>query len=413
MAVVEAMDKNEFYADARRDLNGPLAGITVIEATTTWAGPMAACILADFGADVIKIEQPEGEVLRRVPPAVPDSTLMIPYETVNRNKQSLSLRLSKPEGAEIFLALAKNADIVIENFRPGTMTSWGVGYQDVKDANPAIVYVSISGYGQFGPLSDRVGYDPVAQHYVGWASLNGERDGDPVKGPTYLGDDTAGLHGALGALAALRHAQHTGEGQHVDISLVDGLLYQSNGFLTAGALDLPLERWGNQFPIAAPVNRYRAKDGEVYAGVLLDTHWARLTEILGRPELAEDERYSGLAGRVSNRDTLDGLLADWCAQHTRAEIDAIFAAAGIPATPVNSYADAAREEHVLARDMLQSTELSDGQQVPLTGPAAKFSRTPTTIRSPARPIGADNEALLDSLGYSAEDLAQLRGKGVI
>jgi crotonobetainyl-CoA:carnitine CoA-transferase CaiB-like acyl-CoA transferase len=339
--------------------------------------------------------------------------LTVPYETVNRNKQSLSLRLSTPEGAEVFLALAKRADIIIENFRPGTMAKWGVGYQDVKGVNPQAVYVSISGYGQFGPMSERVGYDPVAQHYVGWASLNGEPDGAPVKAPTYLGDDTAGLHGALGALAAYQHAQRTGEGQHVDVALTDGLLFQSNGYLTAGAMDLPLERWGSQFPIAAPINRYRAKDGWVYAGVLLDTHWARLAEILGRPELADDERYNSLAGRINGRETLDGLLADWCAEHTRGEIDAIFAAAGIPATPVNSYGDAAREEHVLARDMLQTTELSDGQQVPLTGPAAKFSRTPTRIRTAARPIGADNDGLLESLGYSAEDLATLRDKGVI
>jgi crotonobetainyl-CoA:carnitine CoA-transferase CaiB-like acyl-CoA transferase len=407
------MDRDEFYANARRDLSGPLAGVTVVEATTTWAGPMAACVLADFGADVIKVEQPEGEVVRRLPPVIPDSTLTVPYETVNRNKQSLSLRLSTPEGAEVFLALAKRADIIIENFRPGTMAKWGVGYQDVKGVNPQAVYVSISGYGQFGPMSERVGYDPVAQHYVGWASLNGEPDGAPVKAPTYLGDDTAGLHGALGALAAYQHAQRTGEGQHVDVALTDGLLFQSNGYLTAGAMDLPLERWGSQFPIAAPINRYRAKDGWVYAGVLLDTHWARLAEILGRPELADDERYNSLAGRINGRETLDGLLADWCAEHTRGEIDAIFAAAGIPATPVNSYGDAAREEHVLARDMLQTTELSDGQQVPLTGPAAKFSRTPTRIRTAARPIGADNDGLLESLGYSAEDLATLRDKGVI
>jgi crotonobetainyl-CoA:carnitine CoA-transferase CaiB-like acyl-CoA transferase len=407
------MDRDEFYANARRDLSGPLAGVTVVEATTTWAGPMAACVLADFGADVIKVEQPEGEVVRRLPPVIPDSTLTVPYETVNRNKQSLSLRLSTPEGAEVFLALAKRADIIIENFRPGTMAKWGVGYQDVKGVNPQAVYVSISGYGQFGPMSERVGYDPVAQHYVGWASLNGEPDGAPVKAPTYLGDDTAGLHGALGALAAYQHAQRTGEGQHVDVALTDGLLFQSNGYLTAGAMDLPLERWGSQFPIAAPINRYRAKDGWVYAGVLLDSHWARLAEILGRPELADDERYNSLAGRINGRETLDGLLADWCAEHTRGEIDAIFAAAGIPATPVNSYGDAAREEHVLARDMLQTTELSDGQQVPLTGPAAKFSRTPTRIRTAARPIGADNDGLLESLGYSAEDLATLRDKGVI
>lgn len=407
------MDKDEFYAEARRDLPGPLAGVSVVEATTTWAGPMAGCVLADFGADVIKVEQPEGEVVRRLPPALPDSALTVPNETVNRNKKNLSLRLSTPEGARVFLELVHNADIVIENFRPGTMSGWGVGYSDVKAVNPAVVYVSISGFGQFGPLSDRVGYDPLAQHYVGWASLNGEPDGAPVKAPTYLGDDTAGLHGALAAMAALRHAERTGEGQHVDIALIDALLFQSNGYLTAGALGLTLERTGSQFPIAAPVNRYRAKDGWVYAGVLLDSHWVRLAEILGRPELGDDQRYNTIAGRIAGREALDGLLADWCASRTREEIDEIFAAAGIPATPINTYADAAAQAQVIQRDMLQTTPLSDGSATPLTGPAAKFSRTPTRIRSAARPVGADTSDILASLGYSTDQQAALKEKGVI
>ena len=151
------MQKSEFYSDARDDLTGPLAGVRVVEATTTWAGPMAGCMLADFGAAVIKVEHPAGEVIRRLPPTLPDSYLFLGNEMVNRNKQNITVDLHKPEGVEIFLKLGETADIVIENFRPGTMASWGVGYEDVKRRNPAVVYVSISGFGQFGPLSERVG----------------------------------------------------------------------------------------------------------------------------------------------------------------------------------------------------------------------------------------------------------------
>ena len=279
------MDKTEFFADARHDLPGPLSGVRVVEATTTWAGPMAGCALADFGADVIKVEHPEGEVIRRIPPMIPDSTHTVLDETVNRNKRNLSLDLRKPKGREIFLLLCSTADIVVENFRPGTLDDWGVGYADVRQVKPDIVYVPVSGFGQYGELSDRVGYDPLAQNYCGWTSLNGEPDGGPVKAPTFLVDDLAGVHGALGALAALRHRDQTGEGQHVDIALVDSLLYQSNGNPTVGALGLPLDRWGNQFFMATPVNNYECADGRVFAGVLLDSHWKLLTNLLDRTDL--------------------------------------------------------------------------------------------------------------------------------
>ncbi|HJP49670.1 MAG TPA: CoA transferase, partial [Pseudomonadales bacterium] len=233
------MEKTEFYARARTDIPGPLSDVVVVEATTTWAGPMAACILADMGAIVIKVEHPTGEIARRLPPVLPDSDLTIANETVNRNKRNISLNLQHNDGREAFLKLSETADIIIENFRPGTLHNWGVGYEQVARVKPDIVYVSISGFGQFGTLSDRVGYDPIAQNYCGWASLNGEPDGSPVKAPTWLGDDTAGMHGALGALAALRHRDQTGEGQHVDVALVDALLFHSNGNLTSGALDIP------------------------------------------------------------------------------------------------------------------------------------------------------------------------------
>jgi formyl-CoA transferase len=409
------MTRDDFYRDARSDLTGPLAGVLVVEATTTWAGPMAGCILGDLGARVIKVEHPGGEVARRLLPTVPGSPqrLSLVNETVNRNKESVALDLDTAAGRDIFLALARQADVVIENFRPGTLARWGVGYDDVRAVKRDIVYVSISGYGQFGPLSARAGYDPLAQNFSGFASMNGHPDDGPVKAPTFLGDDLGGVHGALGALAALRHRDRTGEGQHVDVALLDSLLFQSNGRLSAGALDIPQPKYGNQFEIAAPVNAYVCRDGHVFAGILLDSHWKVLATVIGRPDLADDPRFAQLGARLGHRAEADRLLADWCGAHTVAEVVDAMTEAGLPACRINTYADAAREPHVLARDMLQPTVLSDGSTVPLTGPAAKFSRTPTRIRAPAPALGASTEDVLRELGYAADAIARLRRDGVI
>lgn len=402
------MEKSDFYKHSRDDLPGPLNGVMVLEATTTWAGPMAGCILADFGATVIKVEHPQGEVIRRLPPFLPDSELTIPNETVNRNKKNVSLNLQHPLGREAFLKLAETADIVIENFRPGTLSKWGIGYEQVAAVKADIVYVSISGFGQFGPLSDRVGYDPIAQNYCGWTSVNGDPGGAPVKAPTYLGDDTAGLHGALGAMAALRHRDQTGEGQHVDISLVDALLYQSNGYPTAGALGLPIKRWGNQFAIASPINNYPCKDGNVFAGVLLDTHWQKLARHLGREDLASLTN----AERISNREEVDHLLRDYCASKDVDTVVRNFAEMGLPATRVNTYEEVVQEEHVISRDMLQPVTLADGKTVPIVGPAVKFSRTPVRIREPAATLGQHNETVLGELGYTREEIAKIESEGI-
>lgn len=400
------MKKSEFYQKARDDLPGPLAGVRVVESTTTWAGPLAGCVLADMGATVIKVEHPAGEVIRRLPPMLPDSNLFLPNETVNRNKQNVTIDLHKEQGVEIFLKLAASADIVIENFRPGTMAKWGVGYEHVAARNPAVVYVSISGYGQFGPLSERVGYDPIAQFASGWATQNGEPDGPPVKAGTFLCDDLAGMHGAVSALGALHHAKNTGEGQHVDVALIDAAHFQSNGHLTAGAMGIEIEKWGSQFAIAAPINRYACQDGHVFAGVLLDTHWQRLAEIMGRPELKFDDRFATNLARIQpeNRSMADGFLAQWCAEHTTGEVERIFEESGLPATRVNTYAESAARPHTLERDMLQPTVVSDGSVIPITGPAAKFSRTPTKVRTAAQPLGADTSRVLKELGYQEDEI---------
>jgi formyl-CoA transferase len=409
------MEESAFYREARRDLPGPLVGLRVVEATTTWAGPMCGCILADFGADVIKVEEPGGEIARRSPPFLPgtDPPVSFMHATLNRNKRSLALDLRDPAGRDLFLDLAGTADVVVENFRPGTAMRWGIDYEAVRARRSDVVYVSISGFGQYGPWSDRVGYDPLAQAVSGFLSLNGSPDGEPVKSPTFLADDLAGLHGALAALAALRHRDTSGEGQHVDVSLLDALWFQSTGYLTLAAMGVDLPRLGNQFRIAAPANTYVCRDGRIMTGVLLDAHWKRLAVSIGHAELAEHPDYATAAARIARRAEVDGLVAGWALERS---VDAALATlnqAGLPAAPVRTYAEAAADPLTEARAMLQPTEQEEGTLAPITGPAAKLSRTPTRVRDGAPALGRHSDEVLAELGRDAEQIRALRAIGVV
>lgn len=406
------MDKEDFYRYARSDLSGPLAGIRVLDTTTAWAGPMAACLLADYGADVVRVAMPGDQGLSWKP-LIAGTSRSFAEETVNRNKRSVTIDLRKPKGAETFLTLVSSADVVIENFKPGTLAGWGVGYEHCRLVKPDLVYVSLSGWGQFGPESERPGYDPGALAHSGWMALNGSIGGPPTKAPTFLADDLSGLHAALGALSALRHRDATGEGQHVDVSLLDSILYQSNGYLTLGATGDPLERWGSQVRVCAPTNCYQCRDGYVFIALILDSHWIRLTEVLGCPELGTDPRYLTNEDRVAHRSEVDALVVDWCRDRSKEEVVAVIDAAGIVISLVNTFADAARDPHVLERDMLQPTELADGSLAPLTGPAAKFSRTPVRVRHGAPSPNQHTDEILAEVGVTREQLELLRQAGVI
>jgi formyl-CoA transferase len=264
-----------------------------------------------MGADVVKVEIPTGEVGRLLPPFVPETAppLSFMHATVNRNKRSVTLDLRRPEGADLLLRLVACADLFVENFRPGTLERWGLGYAALAELRPDLVYVSISGYGQFGSLSERAGYDPIAQAASGWLSLNGEPGGSPVKAPTFIGDDVAGLHAALSALGALRHRDRTGEGQHVDVSLLDCLLFQSNGYPMLAAMGLELER----------------------------------------PELAHHPDYATTAARVARRDELDELVESWSGKQTTEALVARLTAEGLPASAVRSFAEAAADPRAPGR----------------------------------------------------------------
>lgn len=406
------MNKDEFYKDARDDLPGPLAGIRVVDATTAWAGPMAACLLADYGADVIRVAMP-GDKGLNWKPWIGGGNRSFAEETVNRNKRSVSVDLREAAGAETFLTLVASADMVIENFKPGTLARWGVGYEECRKTKPDIVYLSVSGWGQFGPESERPGYDPGALAHSGWMALNGSKDGPPTKAPTFLADDLSGLHGALAALAALRHRDVTGEGQHVDVSLLDSIIYQSNGYLTLGATGGSLERWGSEVRVCAPTNCYECIDGYVFMALILDAHWLRLTEVLGCPEMGRDSRYVTNEDRLAHRSEVDSLVANWCSERTKQEVVSVIDAAGIVISSVNTFADAAQDPHVLERDLLQETRLVDGSFAPLTGPAAKFSRTPVKVRHGAPLPNQHTDEILAEVGVTREQLDALRAAGII
>lgn len=390
------MDRGDFYAEARSDLDGPLTGVRVVEVTKVWSGPLAGAVLADLGADVVRVELP-GSRDGEVPPLIPGSGHSWFRQTVNRNKRSVTVDLREPGGREVFLKLVGRSDIVVENNLPGTLDGWGAGYAACRAVRPDIVFVSISGYGQYGPRSALPGYDPVLQAYGGWMALNGDPGGGPVRAPTFIADELAGLHGAIGALAALRHRDVTGEGQHVDVAMLDALLAGSAGLLTLAATGAAPRRLGNETDFVVPAAVYACRDGSIYLAVALNRQWRALAEAMGHPALVRADGFGSAAARLANRVEVNRVVAQWCATLPVAEVAATLERCGVPAAPVRDLTEVAADPHVVERAMLQHVRLPDGTSAPLTGPAAKFSRTPTRIRRAAPAAGADTEAVLTEI----------------
>lgn len=405
------MEKAAFYANARTDLNGPMHGIRVLDVTTAWAGPMVSCMLADFGADVIRVTAP-GDVGNAWPPFFPGSERSPAEEMVNRNKRSVSIDLRTADGAAAFLSLVETVDIVVENFKPGTLTGWGVGYEACAAAKPDLVFVSVSGYGQYGPNSALPGYDPAGQAFSGWMSLNGDIEGAPTRAPTWLADDLGGLHGALGALAALRHRDQTGEGQHVDVALVDSIFFQSNAFPAIAAAGITSQRMGSEMTAGVPVNTFECIDGHIFVALILDAHWRALCTVMGRDDVASVPGWTTNSERVANRDRVNAVVSEWCGGQTIEQALAVLGEAGVVASIVHDFPGAVAHPHYAAREMMQTVEMVDGNEVQLTGPAAKFSRTPTKIRHGAPVSNQHTDEILTPV-LGADEVARLREAGAI
>lgn len=409
-------DAGEFFREARTDLTGPLDGIRVLEVTSTWAGPRCAGVLADYGADCIKVELPGSpDVAHRLPPFLDNGDPPVSFfdAAVNRNKRNITIDLKRPAGRDLFLNLADHVDVIVQNFRPGRMADWGCGYEQVRARKPDIIFVSISGYGQYGPYRNRAGYDPQGQAFSGMMWLNAVGDEKPMKLPIYISDELAGLHAAIATLAALRHRDTHGEGQHIDVSLIDATVASCTGQPTLAAQGLPTPRLGNVYPFGAPANVYECRDGWLYAGVLLDTHWVSLSALLGRPELGKHPDYATIPARVARRDELDEMLAAFCAQRTRDEVIDEIAGIGLSVEKILTPAEMVSDPHVQARETIQSAKQSSGAELKMEGPAAKMSRTPVRIRRAAPQHGMDTDEVLEEAGIGEDQRRKLREDGVI
>ncbi len=387
-----------------------LAGVRVLDFTRVLAGPFCTMMLADMGADVIKVESPDGDETRQWGPPFDARGRSAYYLSVNRNKRSLTLNLKAPSGQQIARELAKESQIVVENFKPGGAAAFGLGYDDLRALNPALVYASISGFGQTGPYSERPGYDFVVQAMSGLMSITGARDGEPAKVGVAIADVIAGLFAATSLLGALRHAERTGAGQRLDIALLDSqiaaLVNVASGALVSGKTPA---RYGNAHPSIVPYQTFRAADAEFALAVGNDRQFAQLCQLIGQPEWAADPRFATNPARVQHRERLVELLGAVFLTRPAAEWVERALARGIPAGTLNSVSQILDDPHIQARGLIHELE-----GLRLVGPPVGFSQTPPTVRTPPPDLGEHTAAILrERLGMSDAEIARFRADGVI
>jgi formyl-CoA transferase len=393
---------------------GPLAGLKVLELGQLIAGPFAAKTLADFGADVVKVEPPgTGDPLRRWR-LLKDGT-SVWWQVQSRNKRSMALDLRQPEAQDIVRRLAAEADVLIENFRPGAMEGWGLGPDQLLEANPRLVMLRISGYGQTGPYRDRPGFGVVAEAMGGLRHLTAEPGRVPVRVGVSIGDTLASLHGVIGILMALHERQASGRGQVIDVALYEAVFNCMESLLPEySAFGVVRQAAGSALPGIAPTNAYRCKDG---AYVLVagngDSIFKRLMAAIGRGDLAADPALASNEGRVARVEELDGAIGEWTARHSVDEVLAALERAEVPAGRIYTVADIAADPHYRARGMLQEVTLDDGSRMAVPGIVPKLSRTPGGHRRNAPALGQDTDEVLRGMGLSADQIAELRRKGIV
>lgn len=395
---------------------GPLTGVRILDFTRVVAGPYATMLLADLGAEVIKVEIPgRGDDGRYGYPTVDGVPLA--HLALNRNKKCITLDLRTSRAQELVRQLASRVDVVAENFTPGTMDRWGIGFESLRHENPRLVYAALSGFGQTGPYAHRPSYDIIAQAMGGLMSLTGLPGQPPTRGGGALGDFIGGIFLAFGIVSALYHCRTTGEGQFVDISNMDAILSMTDNWITiTGVTGREPERLGNRHPFTAPYDCYRAKDGWVVIGVGNSALFRSLMTAIGKADLGRDPRFKSPQARLENSDAIHREVADWVRERTVAEVMECLGpdGANLPCAPVLSIADLLRDRQALERGMVQWVPHPKLGTVPVAGTPLQFSQTPTGIRWLGPELGAHNDEIFTQLlGMSLEEIADLRQAGVI
>ena len=395
-------------------MSGALTGVTVIDFTRVLSGPYCTMVLSDLGARVIKIEHPvRGDDTRHWgPPFVGAESAY--FLSINRNKESLTLDFKKPEGRAILERLFETADVVVENFRPDTLDAVGLGPETVTARWPRLVYCSVSGYGQTGPRRDEPGYDAVMQAEGGLMSITGDAGGPPYRLGVAITDIVSGLFAAQGVLAALFARERTGQGQRVDIGMLDAtaalLTYQAGNYFTTG--EAPA-RMGNRHPTIAPYESFPTADGDLVIAVGNDDIWRRFCDAIDRPALANDPRYVTNKERIANYDALRSVLEEAMRGRTRLEWVARFGTAGVPCGSVRQISEVLADPQLAARGMIAEVDHPTIGSAKVIGSPLKLSATPATIRTAPPVLGQHTASVLGELGYDAAAIDELKTAGVI
>jgi len=394
---------------------GPLAGLKVIDLTHVMAGPTCTMMLADMGADVIKIERnPGGDDTRRsVPPKINGESAA--FMMMNRNKRGIVLDLKTPGGAEVLHRLAKTADVLVENFGPGVMERLGFGYEDLKTENPGLIYCSLSGFGRTGPYKDRRGFDLVAQAMSGIMSITGDGlDSPPAKCAPPLSDITAGIIAAMGVLAAYAHRLKTGKGQWLETSLFEAALVQTYWqSAIALATGVAPRAMGSAHPLNAPYQAFEAADGWIVIGGANQRNWLKIVDALGAPELADDPRFAHNPERMAHLKELEAELGKRFRTKPASHWLAVFDELGVPAGPVNDMLQALSDPQTIAREMVVELDHSTAWRVKAIGFPVKFSDTPGNVRKPAPVYGEHTSEILTEYGFGADEIAAFEKGGAV
>ncbi|MDB5752100.1 MAG: putative caiB/baiF CoA-transferase family protein [Ramlibacter sp.] len=401
--------------DSTTERTGPLRGLRVIELGSLIAGPFAGKTLADFGAQVVKIEPPgTGDPLRQW--RTPQGLTSVWWHVQSRGKQSVAIDLRQPQGQALVRRLAAEADVVIENFRPGTLEAWGLDHATLAQDNPGLIMLRISGYGQTGPLRDLPGFGVIAEAMGGLRHITGMPGQPPVRPAISIGDSLSALHGVIGVLLALHErVAHGGRGQVVDVALYEAVFNMMEGALPEyDRHGMVREPAGSALPGVAPTNAYPCVDGRF---VLIagngDSIFKRLMRLVGRADLADDPALERNPGRVQQMDTIDRAIADWTRQRTLEQCLAQLAQVRVPAGKVYTVPDMAADPHYLARGMVQEVALDDGSTLKVPGVVPKLSVTPGSVQGGGPALGQHTDAVLRASGLPAGELAALRASGVI